>query len=235
MSDQANRHGTLEGNDLPREIAGVSIPDSLVCRDATNFVRGCEHPEIFNHSLRSFILAELIGAARSSKHDTELLYLATIMHDVGLVAKYHSEWDRFEVDGANVARAFIAQHGLNEVQQDTVWDAIALHSSGSIARWKKPEVALANAGIVTDVHGVYLKGLDPAAVRAALRFAPRTHFVDVFLTDLAAVAQAKPETTANTFVADVGYRMVPHFRLRNFVDELRDDDPLIAFAEPRSP
>lgn len=217
---------------LPRIIAGVAIPDSQVCRDATNLVRDCERPEIFNHSLRSFILAELIGATRSMKHDTELLYLATIMHDVGLVSKYRSETDRFEVDGANVARAFMAQQGLAEGQQDIVWDAIALHSSGSIARWKKPEVALANAGIVTDVHGVYLKELNPAAVRATLRFAPRTHFVDVFLAELAAVAQAKPESTANSFVADVGYRTVPHFHLTNFVDEMRGDDPLLAFAAP---
>lgn len=225
---------TLKGSPvLPKEIAGIRIPDSKTCREAADLARTAEGAEVFNHSLRSFLFAELIGKKRGLKADSELLFIANIMHDIGLAPKYRSKKWRFEVDGANAAKDFLHARGFSPGDQETVWDSIALHSSGSIARWKRSEVALSNAGIVTDVHGVYLDGLDADAIRAILKQVPRTNFASAFLDALAEIARDKPESTANTFVADVGYRMVPGFHLSNFVDDMRGDDPFAAFAAKR--
>jgi len=37
--------------------------------------------------------------------------------------------ERFEVDGANAARAFLKERGIATLQLQLVWDAIALHNN----------------------------------------------------------------------------------------------------------
>ena len=89
----------------------------------------------------------LQGANRGFSFDPELLYVGAMFHDVGLVEGHRSHDERFEIDGANAARAFLEQHGLPEEQVMTVWEAIALHTTPEIPRDKQPEVALVTAGV----------------------------------------------------------------------------------------
>lgn len=69
---------------------------------------------------------------------------------------YTSLDKRFEIDGAIAARTFLHNHGgpvwpPHRVQ--LVWDAIALHTTYSIARYKESEVAIHSAGIYTELLG----------------------------------------------------------------------------------
>jgi hypothetical protein len=66
---------------------------------------------------------------------------------MGLTEPYRSATERFEVDGANAARDFLRQHGIDQASIDTVWDAIALHTTPGIPQHKQPEVALVTAGV----------------------------------------------------------------------------------------
>jgi hypothetical protein len=187
-----------------------------------------EPPEIFNHSLRVFLFAELIAKAKALPHDSEAVYVAAILHDAGLVPAHMSATERFEVDGANFAREILARHGVTGARADLVWDAISLHDSGGIARWKQPEVMLVNAGVSADFGG-YLDLMQRGDVVAVLARAPRTRFIPVFLEAVAGVAKRKPHATGNCFVTDVAYRMVPGFHLENFCDAVRED-PFAAFS-----
>ena len=205
------------------EVAGIRVPDSTLAREANDAARSVEDPAIYNHSLRSFYFAELIAQAKRIDRDSELVYVAAMMHDLGLSPQYSSENLRFEVDGANASRELLKRHAKAATSADVVWDAIALHATSSIARWKQPEVMLVNAGVVTDVAGAYLGTLRTEDVAAVLRSAPRTGFVEAFLNALTVLARKKPLSTAGTFVADVGYRRVAGFHLPNFCDELQDD------------
>jgi hypothetical protein len=213
---------TTAAQALPHEVAGVRIPDSSLAREATGIAQNAEPAEIFNHSLRTFLFAELIAQAHGTKHDPELVYVASILHDAGLTPRYMSADQRFEVDGANLARDLLRRHGITGNPADLVWDAIALHDDGGIARWKQSEVKLVNAGVSADFGG-YLSLLKRTDVAAVLHAAPRTGFIDVFLDAAAAVAARKPEATGGCFVTDVGYRRVPGFHLTNFCDAVKDD------------
>jgi hypothetical protein len=217
---------------LSSTIAGIRLPDTRLCREAFDLAAEHERPEVLLHSVRSFVFASLIGQFRKVSFDEELLFVAGVLHDIGLAPAFETFDNRFEVDSANVARELMKRHPRTREDQEVVWDAIALHSSGAIAKWKRPEIALINAGVVTDVHGVYLAGLQPADVRDVLDHAPRTNFVDGFLEDLVRIATSKPQATQNTFVADVGIRLVPGFHLLNFVDELRNIDPFVDYSSP---
>jgi len=209
-------------------VAGVVIPDTPLARDAGTIARNAEGDELFNHSLRTFFFAELIAQARCVPHDSEVVYVASIMHDLGLTARYMSANNRFEVDGANAARDLMQQHGLKDAAIDAVWDAIALHDNGGIARWKRPEVALVNAGVAAD-FGAQLEILTPNDIRDVLQRAPRDGFIEAFLPAVATVAAKKPNATGTCFVTDVGYRMVPHFHPANFCDEVKSNNPFAQY------
>ena len=203
-------------------IAGVTVPDSALARRATQIARAAEPVEIFNHSLRTYLFAELIARAKRLPHDPELVYVASILHDTGMSPAHMSATNPFEVDGANVARTLLAEHGITDTRSDLTWDAIALHDNGGIARHKQTEVMLVNAGVSADFGG-YLELLHRNDVVDVLRAAPRTNFIEVFVNAAAVVAARKPLAAAHSFVADVGYCKVPKFHLPSFCDAVKTD------------
>ncbi len=206
----------------PNAIAGVDIPRTALAVEAANISRSALPPAIFNHCVRTFVFAELIARAKGLDHDAELVYVASVLHDTGLSPAHMSEKERFEVDGARVAKALLEKHAVPAARRELVWDAITLHDSGGLARWKAPEVALVNAGVVADFGGSQ-DVLGRADIVALLQAVPRTGFIAEFLPAVAEVAKRKPNATGNCFVTDVGYRLVPGFQLDNFCDEVKTD------------
>ena len=91
-------------------ISGVKIPDSRIAREAAELVRQHESEMLFNHSVRVFLFGAMKGIRQNLKFDSELLYIAALFHDLGLVEAYHTETKRFEVDGADAAREFLKSH-----------------------------------------------------------------------------------------------------------------------------
>ncbi|HEY3676955.1 MAG TPA: HD domain-containing protein [Candidatus Tumulicola sp.] len=216
---------------MPQLIAGVALPDTGLANAATELARSSQPDEIFRHSVRAFVFAELLAQADGIRHDVEAVYVACIMHDLGLMKRYASQTERFEVDGANAARTLLESFGIDGPRADLVWDAIALHDNGGIARWKQPEVMLVNAGVSAD-FGSRLEILRRNDVTAVLQAAPRTNFVPVFLNVVAAIARQKPFATGTCFVTDVAIKMVPNFHTINFVDDIQTD-PFAQFEKYR--
>jgi hypothetical protein len=92
-------------------ISGVKIPDSKLAPEAAELVRQYEDELLFNHSVRVYVFGAMRGIRQKLKFDPELLYVAALFHDLGLVDHYHTETKRFEVDGADAAREFLtARH-----------------------------------------------------------------------------------------------------------------------------
>ena len=229
--DAAGCAPVAAGTDIAgaKEIAGVRVPDTQLAREAARIALAAEPIEIYNHSLRSFLFAELIAKAKKIEHDVELVYVASILHDTGLSRRYMSARYPFEVDGANTARALLEKHGVSGRRQDLAWDAIALHDNGGIAQHKQTEVMLVNSGVSAD-FGAYLDILARKDILLVLEAAPRTRFIDVFLNAAASVAKRKPFASAHSFVADVGYCKVPGFHLPSFCSVVKEDP----FANYRS-
>lgn len=206
----------------PPAVAGIEVPTSNLAREATLIATAAEPAEVFAHSLRTFFFAELVAHAHAIVHDAEAVYVASILHDVGLVPTYMSEKRRFEVDSAFIARDLLVKHGASVSRADLVWDAVALHDQGGIAHWKQPEVMLVSAGVGTD-FGANLEVLKRDDVIAVLSAIPRKGFIPVFLDEVAEYVKRKPFATGNSWLTDVGYRRVPGFHLDNFVDEVQSD------------
>jgi HD superfamily phosphodiesterase len=113
--------------------SALAIPDSALAKEATGLLRESSTDLLFNHSIRVYLFAAEQGRQQKLRFDPELLYLAAAFHDFGLIKKFSSEDQRFEVDGANVARQFLTAHNVPQEQVRTAWEAIALHTTPGIS------------------------------------------------------------------------------------------------------
>jgi len=200
------------------KLAGVDIPDSQVAKQATELLLEHGTEFLYNHSLRVFLFSSLNAKRNNIKHDTELLYISSIFHDLGLVPHYSSPDKRFEVDGANAARDFLKSHGYPEQSLQRVWDTIALHTTIGIAEYKEPEVALMYSGVGLDVMGEGYEHLSTENRDAIIQAFPRTDFKKKIIPAFFEGFKHKTDTTFGNIKADVCAFMVPNFERKNFCD-----------------
>jgi HD domain len=203
---------------IPNPAYALVIPDSLLAKEATDILREHSTDLLFNHSMRVYLFAAEQGHQRKLRFDPELLYVAAAFHDVGLIKKFSSPDERFEVDGANAARQFLNAHNIAEDQVQSVWEAIALHTTPGIPQYMRPEVALLNSGVLLDVLGV---GFDqfPVDVREEIvaRY-PRINFKEGFIQQYFAGFAHKPATTFGTVNVGFCERFIPGFKSPNACD-----------------
>ena len=141
---------------------GMPVPDSRLAQRARALLLDSEPAYLVNHSIRAYAWA--VGLAEHDRvaFDPEILYVAALLHDIGLVAPY----DRggcFELDGALAARDFALGHGEPPGRAEAIHDVIALHMAAEL-----PPDAAAEVSLLWDSTGVDVTGYRLADVRAAL-------------------------------------------------------------------
>jgi hypothetical protein len=204
------------------EFGKIRIPDSKLAREITELVRDTESALLFHHSSRVFYWAALAGKRRGLKFDPELLYAGAMFHDMGLTHQHSSQTERFEVDGANVARDFLRSHDIAQQDIETVWTAIALHTTPGIPQHMHPVVALLTAGVEMDVLGLAYSDYSDAEREAVVHAHPRTaHFKEDIIQTFYDGIKHKPETTFGNVKADVLADKDPHFTRGNFCSVIR--------------
>ena len=203
-------------------VEEIRIPDSRLAREITQFVRDTESALLFHHSSRVYYWGALAGKHRGIKFDRELLYAGAMFHDVGLTPARSSAHERFEVDGANAAREFLRSHGIVQSDIDTVWTAIALHTTPGIPHHMHPVVALVTAGVEMDVLGLAYNEYSDAERAAVVHAHPRTkHFKEDIIQAFYDGIRHKPETTFGNVKADVLADKDPTFKRGNFCSVIR--------------
>jgi hypothetical protein len=207
---------------MPLIVDGVAIPDSKLAREITEVVQDTETPLLFHHSSRVYYFGALAGKHRGVNFDPELLYAGAMFHDMGLTPRHSSANERFEVDGANVARDFLRGHGISAADIDTVWTAIALHTTPGIPQHMHPVVALLTAGVEMDVLGLAYAKYSDAEREAVVKAHPRPeHFKEDIIQAFYDGIKHKPDTTFGNVKADVIADKEPHFRRGNFCSVIR--------------
>ncbi|CAI7625430.1 unnamed protein product [Penicillium bialowiezense] len=188
-----------------RQLAGITIPDTPLINKAIAHARQHGDDFTYNHVMRAFLFAIAcapIVTATSPDYDIdyEAIALGTVLHDLAWAADSEkcTQDKRFEVDSANAAREFLAAETENDAswpqhRVQVIWDAIALHTTSSIAMHKQPEVMLAHA--FNDVTVAF----------------PREDFKEEIKSIMCALCNKKPETTYDNFVAEFGEKYVEGF------------------------
>jgi HD superfamily phosphodiesterase len=187
----------------PNDTFDVKIPDSSVAREVTQLIRDTESELLFSHSTRVYFWGALIGNRKGLIFDPELLYAASMFHDIGLTSKYQNSQLRFEVDGANAARDFLRSHGIGEADIEKVWNAIALHTTAGIPEHMHSEIALLQAGAGMDVAGRGFEQFTDEQRGAVIAAYPReSGFAHKMIDEFYHGMKHRPDSTFGTFNDD---------------------------------
>jgi hypothetical protein len=202
-----------------RTLAGIILPDTPLISRAIEYVQDSSEPYLFNHVMRSWLFAVMLAEQKGEPYDAEVLAVATLLHDLGLT-KAVSGPLRFEVEGANAARAFVRKEGLDERRTQLIWDSIALNSTPSICLHKDTEAALCTLGVGLDWGGWGYDSIPVASMARIIEAFPRLGMKHYFAHAVCGIVETRPETTYDNFARDFGERFVPGYQPRSSVDAL---------------
>ncbi|HWV35289.1 MAG TPA: HD domain-containing protein [Thermomicrobiales bacterium] len=202
-----------------RVLAGIVVADTPIVSRAIEYARRHSEAYLFNHVMRSWLFAVAIARRTEVPHDPEVLALATLLHDIGLANAFAGPL-RFEVEGANAARAFARAQGMREDRAQLIWDGVALNSTPSIGLHKENEVALCTMGIGLDWGGWGYDTLRASELAAIVEAFPRLEMKRRFTRDVCRIVESRPDTTYDNFARDFGERFVPRYTRPSAVDLL---------------
>lgn len=208
-------------SDKTRVLGGITVLDTPLITSAMDFARVHSEPYLFNHAVRSWLFAVRLGQLQTVPHDAEVVAVGSLLHDIGLTSTVTGP-RRFEIEGADAARAFARERGLEDGRAQLIWHTVALNSTPSIALHDEAEVALSTAGIALDFGGLQYDLIPPAEMQSILTAFPRLEMKRRFTDCVCRIVQAKPETTYDNFARDFGERFVPGYSRPSTVDFLMD-------------
>jgi hypothetical protein len=71
-----------------------------------------------------------LGQLQGIPHDAEVVAVGSLLHDIGLTSSFTGP-KRFEIEGADAARVFAREQGLDDRRVQLIWDTVALNSATS--------------------------------------------------------------------------------------------------------
>ncbi|XXH01758.1 hypothetical protein Hte_008119 [Hypoxylon texense] len=210
-------------------IAGVTVIDTPIVRLAQEFTRNHSTEAVFKHQMRAWLFGSLIIAANETLRnsvDIEIQAVSALLHDLGWDMTPNSTVTsldhRFEVDGAIASRKFLEQYGdetWDARRTQLVWDAIALHTTRTIAYYKEYEVQVTSMGISVDYDGLRT-GIDNATFSRITTEFPNDDLKKATNDTFTFICAYKPSQTYDNQLQPWGERYVPGY---NVTGNLRID------------
>jgi len=210
--------GTIQSG-TTRVLGGVTVLDTPLISRAMDLARAHSEPYLFNHAVRSWLFAVRLGQLQGIPHDPEVIAVGTLLHDLGLTESFTGT-KRFEIEGADAARAFAREAGFDDRRVQLIWDTVALNSTPSIALYKEAEVALSTAGIGLDWGGFQYDRIPAPEMKSILAAFPRLDMKKGFTDSVCRIVKTRPGTTYDNFARDFGERFVPAYKAPSTVDVL---------------
>lgn len=177
-------------------LAGVRIPDSRAAIEAEELCHDVCSPVLYAHALRCYFFAALLAKLDGVSHDEEMLYVACVLHDIGLEGRFAHPTRSFEMVSADVAAELTERHRWALTRRYTLHRAIVLHMFPRISQAEVPEVLLLDAGVACDVAGVRIQDVSRRAVTEVLARYSRADFARQFSATLQDEARRKPRCAA---------------------------------------
>jgi HD domain. len=176
LSGRLRRSLGLTRSHLARlDLDQLPVPDSPAARRAEEVC--AMTPAVVDHSYRTYLWAAALAACDGISYDAELLYVASLVHDIGFPEPQYAP------DGSPCCLSFTGAQAALEVGADAGWDqdrseaaaeAITLHVNLWVRRRSGPEAYLMFAGARLDQTGFRYWDLAPETEHAVLERHPRT-------------------------------------------------------------
>lgn len=189
---------------------GIELPATAACADAERVVRRYCPPWLLNHAVRSYVWAAEIGRLEAVGFDPELLYVAALLHDIGLVQDFDNHTEPFETAGGHVAWVFAAGAGWPDDRATRAAEVIERHMWAAVDPALDPEGHLLEVGTGIDISGRRTEAITPALRDEALRRWPRLDLGEEFSRCFRQQSQRKPTSRAAALVTGVEQSLRSH-------------------------
>jgi hypothetical protein len=187
--------------EIPSQVAGIRLPQTPRARAACAYARANCPDFLFNHCMRTYVFGALALKGQHRAFVAEDAFIASALHDLGLLPPFESAQASFETDGANAAEAWALEHGANAAAGDRVWHAVQMHDGAwALTRRQGPEAVLVALGAGTDVDGPQPGELADGEIAQVLQAFPRLEFKRRFTTLLIEHCQRKPDSQQATWL-----------------------------------
>lgn len=155
-------------------LEDITVPDSTFAADALSLCRDVSEPWLVDHCVRTYLFAAALGMLSAVEFDPEVLYVAAVLHDLGITERYEvsSSDECFAIVGARAALDFSLERTTKESAQ-AVAEAISRHLNVDVALEEGQEPHLLSAAVTVDVAGLGAESLPPGFVRELLSRFPR--------------------------------------------------------------
>jgi hypothetical protein len=178
----------------------IAIPTGTAAAGALDVATAYASPALLNHSVRAYLWAAGYGDHHRIDYDAELLYVAALLHDLGLTAEFDSHTVAFEAAGGHLAWAFAAGAGWPVPRRNRLLDVIVLHMRDDVPPTIDPEAHLLQIAVGLDVSGRRPEAFPDAYKAQVLGRYPRLGFGAEFVKLCTAQAERKPDSAAADLV-----------------------------------
>lgn len=195
LEQTVRRAARRMGKDRPQPVGlpEVPVPDSAVALEAAALVQHEAPATLAAHSHRAYLFGALLGKRDNLDWDPELLFVAAMLHDLGLTEFLGGDGP-FEQRGADAAESWLRDRGWPADRAAVVARAIRMHLDVGRAGKDRPVVALLHFGTAADVTGMRLEDIHPATVAEVIDTYPRQGFKKFFAEKMRAEARTQPRS-----------------------------------------
>ena len=178
---------------------------------AARFARQAYPEFLFNHCIRTYLFGALALQRQKISFDADAAFVAAALHDLGLLPRFASKAQSFEIDGANTAETFARRVGMSPQRANVVWQSVALHDARfALARHAGAEAVLVALGTGSDVIGPELESDDEKKQAEEIVSAfPRLRFKSRFTALLVDQCKRKPTSQRGTWLEGLCRQHVP--------------------------
>jgi hypothetical protein len=182
-------------------LADLRPPETPATRAAREVVAHYSSAALVNHCERAYLWSAALGELTGLAYDRELLYVSSMLHDLGLVSAFDNHSAPFEDAGGDVGWVFAAGAGWPPERRTRVKEIIVRHM------WREVDPTLDIEGhLLCEGTGLDISGRNaetwPAGFRVEVveRF-PRLDLVSEFLAAFQDQAERKPGCAAAAAVS----------------------------------
>ena len=134
-------------------LVDVPVPTSPAATLALEVVTEFSSPALVNHCRRSYVWAAAYAVEHAIAIDAELLYVAAMVHDIGLVDAFDNHSVPFEIAGGSVGWVFAAGAGWPRERRVRVAEIVERHMWPSVDVEQDPEGFLLEIATGLDISG----------------------------------------------------------------------------------
>lgn len=182
------------------DLSKIPMPRTKAGRMAEERIDEAFEPVWIHHSYRTYLFGWIIGRYDRLPFDEEMLYVASLVHDLSLADSNVAVRQRcFTLTAAEILDDITARAGWDPGRRELACDAMTRHINLWIPASEAPEAYLLHIGSKLDVVGMRFSDISPRLMADILERYPRTAFKSVFRPKMRAHAGAVPDSRAGWY------------------------------------